>query len=221
MLRVGLTGGLGCGKSTVLHMFSQLGAATLSADDVVHQLYEPEGPAYKQIVRHFGRAILAPSGQIDRPKLADIVFRDPAQLAILEEIVHPLVLSRQEQWLAEQEGRGGQLKGAPQVAMIEIPLLFETSMQASFHKTITVVCDERAQSERFRKRNPKLSSQEAESEIQRRGAAQLSNRQKAERADYVIDNSGPQAATNERVKEVYHDLLKAEFSLSRQSASRK
>jgi dephospho-CoA kinase len=219
VLRVGLTGGLGCGKSTVLQMFSQLGAATLSADDVVHQLYEPAQPAYSQIVQHFGRAILAPSGQIDRHKLADIVFRDPAQLAVLEKIVHPLVLRRQEQWLDEQAGRNG--KDAPKIAMIEIPLLFEKNLQASFHKTVTVICDDQVQSERFRKRNPELSSAEAEGEIRRRSAAQLSSRQKAERADYVIDNSGPQAATNERVKEVYHDLLKENFALSRQSASRK
>jgi dephospho-CoA kinase len=219
VLRVGLTGGLGCGKSTVLHMFGELGAATLSADDVVHQLYESGQPAYFQIVQHFGRAILAPTGQIDRHKLADIVFRDSAQLAILEGIVHPLVLRRQEQWLGEQEARNN--KDAPHVAMIEIPLLFEKNLQASFHKSVTVMCDDRAQFERFRKRNPELSSDEAGKEIQRRSAAQLSPRQKAERADYVIDNSGPQAATRERVQEVYHDLLKANFALSRHGASRK
>jgi dephospho-CoA kinase len=217
VLRVGLTGGLGCGKSTVLHMFGELGAATLSADDVVHALYEPAEPAYGQIVQHFGRAILAPSGHIDRHKLADIVFRDPAQLAILEGIVHPLVLRRQEQWLGEQEHRSD----SPNVAMIEIPLLFEKNLQASFHKSVTVVCDDRAQFERFRRRNPELSSAEAGKEIQRRSAAQLSPRQKAERADYVIDNSGPLPATSERVKEVYHDLLKENFALSRQSASPK
>ena len=94
MLRVGLTGGIATGKSTVVAMFRELGCHVLEADKIAHRMIEPGGAAYDDVVREFGRGILLPDGRVDRPKLGAIVFADPQKLARLNAIVHPPVLDR-------------------------------------------------------------------------------------------------------------------------------
>jgi len=101
MLRAGLTGGIGCGKSTVAAMMRGLGCQVLDADRLARDLTEPNQPAFGEIVAAFGPEILVADGHIDRPRLAHIVFSDPSKLASLNQIVHPRVVARQEQWLGE------------------------------------------------------------------------------------------------------------------------
>ena len=99
-LRVGLTGGLACGKSTVANMFAALGAKVIQADPIAHDLMRPGQPVYEEVVRHFGREIVQPDGAINRAKLAELVFAG-GRVQELNKIVHPAVIQRQEQWMAE------------------------------------------------------------------------------------------------------------------------
>ena len=98
MLRVGLTGGIACGKSAVGKMFSEMGAHVINADTIAHELYRPGEPIYKELVDKFGPEIVRPDGEIDRPRLASAAF-DGGRVAELNKIVHPAVLKRQEQWM--------------------------------------------------------------------------------------------------------------------------
>src|SRR5262249_28541389 len=129
MLRVGLTGGIGCGKSTVAAMMRELGCVVIEADPIAHQVIEPGQPAYTEIVRDFGRQVVGEDGRIDRSKLGRIVFADAAKLYCLNEIVHPRVY-------AEVEAQFGRLEiEAPEsVVVMEAALLIETGYNQRLDK---------------------------------------------------------------------------------------
>ena len=135
MLRVGLTGGIGCGKSTVAAMMRELGCHVLDADRLARDLMEPSQLAFEEIVSAFGPEILAADGQIDRPRLAHIVFCDPSKLASLNQIVHPRVVARQEQWLGETAQVDPHA-----VAVIEAALLVEAGAHAKLDRLVVVWC---------------------------------------------------------------------------------
>jgi dephospho-CoA kinase len=173
---VGLTGGIGAGKSTALAEFERLGAATLSTDAVVHSLYaEPELVA--AVVERFGSEV-APNGVVDRPRLAERAFATPEDRGWLEGLLWPKVGERITQWRSELEG----LDPRPRAAIVEVPLLFEAGMEAAFDATIAVVVDENLRHDRASARGHRALDQ--------RAARQLTGDQKAQRATFVVANDG-------------------------------
>jgi dephospho-CoA kinase len=208
MLRVALTGGIACGKSTVLKMFQQQDLDrifALSADSLVHRLYAPGMPVYSQVVTAFGETILAADKKIDRGKLADVAFSSPEKRKQLEAIVHPAVIQGEMEWMTQVEREHPRA----QIGIIEIPLLFETGSEKRFQKTIAVTCSPEQRVERFRQRHKNLSEQEALVEVERRSQAQLPCEEKARRADYVIDNSKGLAELDAQVRRTCSEILKS------------
>lgn len=200
MLRVGLTGGVACGKSTVGAMLAEHGAHSLKADALAHQLYAPGEPTYHAVVEHFGRDILNPDGTINRARLANIAF--PSRISELNAIVHPAVIEAQNRWMAEVER-----KAPDGVAVVEAALIIEAGAAKDFGKLIVVVCDFEQKVARYAQR-AKISADAAREEVVRRSAAQLSDEEKASRADYVIDNSGSLENTIRQIDAVWAELRK-------------
>jgi dephospho-CoA kinase len=201
MLKVGLTGGIACGKTTVLAMFAELGAHTLRADVVAHRLMAPGERVYERIVAAFGSEILALDGTIARPQLAAAAF--PDRIAELNAIVHPDVLAFEDDWMrttAESDPGG--------VAICEAALLIEAGGLARYHKLIVVTCTLEQKISRYAGRMA-LSPEAARIEVTRRMAAQMPEEQKAKLADFVIDNSGSHDDVARRVREVWRELTAA------------
>ena len=200
MLRIGLTGGVACGKSTVSAMLAARGAHYLQADTLAHQLYAPGEATYHAVVEHFGRDILSPDGTIDRGRLADVAF--PLRIAELNAIVHPAVVAAQNRWMADAE------RPDPDgVVVVEAALLLEAAADKDFDKLIVVTCKFDQKVERYAHRAD-ISLEAARAEVQRRCAAQMPDEEKASHADYVIDNSGPVEDTGRQVDAVWAELRK-------------
>src|SRR3954469_17566597 len=143
MIRAAITGGIASGKSTILEMFAALPhVATLSADAVVHELYKPGQAVHRAVSEAFGNEILDPGVRIDRKKLADEAFRSPVRLRQLEAIVHPAVMAYEVAWMDKLEKTDKTETSSPQtkLAIIEIPLLFESKSEGKFGTTIAVTC---------------------------------------------------------------------------------
>jgi dephospho-CoA kinase len=172
-LTIGLTGGIAAGKSEALAAFARLGASTLSSDAVVHELLDSE-PLLSRIVEHWGPEV-APEGRVDRGRIGEIVFADPEQLTWLEQQVHPLVGERIGGWLAD-------LPAETEVAVIEVPLLFESGMERAFDTTVAVVTEDEARRERAAARGHTL--------VDEREARQLAQHEKAARAEHTVANDG-------------------------------
>jgi dephospho-CoA kinase len=195
MLLVGLTGGIGVGKSTVAAMFVARGAAVVDGDEISRRLQEPGRPCYRAIVDAFGREILDPAGRIDRRRLGAVVFADTASLRRLEAIMHPAI------WAAcEAEIQAASAAGKV-VCVVEMALILETGQRGRFQKLIVVTAPERVQVERVARARGLTAA-----EAQQRLAAQWSGEDKANLADYVIDNGGDLAATEAQVARVYAEL---------------
>ena len=200
MLRIGLTGGVACGKSTVGAMLAERGAHYLQADTLAHQLYAPGTETYNAVLRTFGRDIVNPDGSINRSKLANAAF--PARIGELNAIVHPAVVAAQNKWMAEVE------RTAPNgVAIVEAALLVEAGATKDFDKLIVVTCNLEQKVERYARR-AKTSLDEARAEVLRRSAAQMPDEEKAKRGDYVIDNSGSIDDTARQVDAMWAELRK-------------
>jgi dephospho-CoA kinase len=172
-LTIGLTGGIAAGKSEALAAFARLGASTLSSDALVHELLDSE-PLLSRIVEHWG-AEVAPEGRVDRGRIGEIVFADPEQLTWLEQQVHPLVGERIGGWLAD-------LPAETEIAVIEVPLLFESGMEKVFDTTVAIVTEDEARRERAAARGHAL--------VDEREARQLAQHEKAARAEHTIANDG-------------------------------
>ncbi|NLH49111.1 MAG: dephospho-CoA kinase [Myxococcales bacterium] len=194
---VGLTGGLASGKSVVTAIFRELGAATLDADQVAHDLLHPGRSGHREVVRRFGPEILTAEGAIDRGVLGRLVFQDPQARRDLEAIVHPLVYQEIAAWIAAEQNKNTPL------AIIEIPLLFESVSPVGFHHTICVTATRRAQIDRAKER-----SGYDETTIAGILAAQMPPAEQARRADFTIDNSGDLAATRRQVAALYEKLVR-------------
>ena len=201
MLRVGLTGGIASGKTTVAAMFRARGARVLEADRIAHRLMAPGQPAYNEIVTAFGREILSADGTIDRKRLGAIVFADAARREQLNRIVHPRVIGEQEN---ELERIAREQPGA--VAMVEAALLIEAGYHKQLDKLVVTWCRPEQQLERLQAKG--LSREDAE----RRIAAQLPAEEKRRLADYVIDCSGALAETERQVERVWQALQQAATS---------
>jgi dephospho-CoA kinase len=198
-LRVGLTGGVACGKSTVGEMFARHGAHVIQADKVAHLLMQNNSPVYAAIVQAFGEDILNEDGTISRPKLADAAFGS-GRVPELNAIVHPAVIAAEDEWmrLVLQENPKG-------VAIVEAALILEAHAEDRFDKLITVTCTLDQKVERFAVRHS-LPIPAARTEVDRRMKAQLSDEEKVRAADYVIDNSGPLSQTGQQVALVWGEI---------------
>lgn len=212
MLRVGLTGGIACGKTVVGEMFAARGAHVIQADRIAHELMQPGGPVYNQVVLHFGRQILQPDGRIDRQKLAQAAFSAPPagagtttapRIEELNRIVHPAVIVSQEEWMADIQRRDPHA-----IAMVEAALILEAGVSHRFDKLVVVSCSHDVRLQRFAQRLH-LDVEAARQEMERRMAAQMPDEEKARRADYVIDNSGSLADTERQVDKIMQELRKA------------
>ena len=195
MLRVGLTGGIGCGKSVVAAMLREQGFLVLDADTLAHQLVEPGQPAYDDVLQEFGKGVCDASGKIDRAKLAAIVFAEPAKLARLNQIVHPRVAEAQERQFIEWQRthpRG--------VAVVEAALLVEAGAHNRLDRLVVVWCRPEQQIERLLERG--MSAEEA----QRRIASQMPLEEKRRLAEFQIDCSGTIEDTRQQVERLAAQL---------------
>lgn len=199
MLKVGLTGGLACGKTTVAKMFSDLGAHIIYADKIAHELYRPGQPVYEELVKRFGHEIVQPDGEIDRARLAALAFGN-GRVEELNKIVHPPVIRRQEQLMYEISVREPNA-----VIMVEAALIFEAGAKGRFAKMVVVTCRPDQKIARYAQRAG-LDEASATAEAERRNKAQLPDEEKMRRADYVIDNSGPLERTRQQVERIYAEL---------------
>lgn len=196
MLKVGLTGGLACGKSFVGQALADLGCHLLQADQLGHEALLPGGEAYAAVVREFGDGILDAGGEIDRRVLAAQVFGDPARLALLNSFVHPPVMRREEEWLARVAA-----EDACGIAVVEAAILIETGSYKRFDKLIVVTCDAEQQVQRSMKRDGI-----AREEVRARLSRQMPLSEKRKFADFVVDTSGTKEETLRQTRAVYESL---------------
>jgi dephospho-CoA kinase len=208
MLRVGLTGGLGSGKSTVGGIFADLGAAVISADQLGRQLMRPGEPVYAAIVQAFGKAVVRGDGSLDRQALAVLAFQQN-QAGALNHIVHPAVIAAEEEWM-----RRVFAADPARVAIVESALIFEVEKWGTgagwlqrFDKLILVTIPDELKIARFVSRT--MASEGVLADVRARMAAQIPDREKADQCDYVIDNTGSLEATRTVVEEIYRELVTA------------
>jgi dephospho-CoA kinase len=211
MLNVGLTGGIACGKSTVSRMFIRHGAHLIDFDQLAHHVERPGQPVWEKIVQYFGEGILLPDKNIDRYKLAHIVFADSQKLKTLNSIVHPYVSN---EWKTILEKTEKKEKNA--IILSDVPLLFEEKMQHLFDLTLLVLISPAEQIQRLIARNG-WSRDEAKKRIMN----QMPIGEKARLADIVIDNQKTVAETEKKVEEVWQKLLKIERNKTRHKSREK
>lgn len=172
-LKIGLTGGIAAGKSEALAAFARLGAHTLSSDAVVHELFESER-LRDLLVERWGDEV-APEGAVERARVGEIVFADPEQLRWLEGQIHPLVAARMAAWMAS-------LPADAELAVVEVPLLFEVGRDEVFDTTVAVITTDAVRRQRAEDRGHAL--------VGERESRQLTQEEKARRADHVVANDG-------------------------------
>ena len=178
MIRLGLTGGVGMGKSTASHFLYDLGFKVADTDDIARTLVEPGKPALEDIVKAFGKEVLQDNGVLNRGKTAELVFSDDSKRLKLEDILHPLIRetweTRLNEWSAQNEKLG----------VVVIPLLYETECERYFDKVVCIACSKDIQRQRLRQRGW------SDLEIDQRIKAQLLIGEKMSRADYVVWTNG-------------------------------
>jgi dephospho-CoA kinase len=197
MLRIGLTGGIASGKSTVASMLRDQDCLVLAADTLGHELLEIGQPAYQQVVREFGNEILGAGGAVDRQKLGTIVFADAEKRARLNQILHPPILDVVSKWFGALDRPGG-----PEMAFVEAALIVEAEYNKKLNRLVVCWCRPEQQLARLKERG--LTEEQA----QRRVNAQLSMDEKRRVADDVIDCSGSFDETERQVKELVPKLGK-------------
>jgi dephospho-CoA kinase len=208
MLRVGLTGGLGSGKSTVSKMFAGLGVHVIQADELGRQLMQRGQPVYASIVDTFGSEILQADGEIDRRALSAVVF-EGGRIEELNRIVHPAVIAAQEEWASKVVA-----SDADAIVMVESALIFEAERSGTvpewrkrFDRVILVAVPDEIKIARYVERLSSGKWNEAiAADAKSRLSAQIPDSEKASKCDYVIDNSGSLDATRLRVRAIYEEL---------------
>ncbi len=196
MLRVGLTGGLACGKSFVGETLASYGCLVIQADELGHGVLAPDGEAFEPVVQEFGRDILGENGSIDRRALAGRVFSSPERLERLNALVHPFVVRREDALIAafaEREPDG--------IAVVEAAILIETGSYQRFDQLILVTCTEEQQVERAMRREGAV-----EQDVRARLSRQMPLAGKRKFANFVIDSSGSKEDTLRQTRAVYDSL---------------
>jgi len=210
MVVIGVTGGVGTGKSTVAKMFRELGAVVLDADAIAHQLMEPKRLCWRRVVKGFGEEVLNEDQSINRRRLAEIVFRDAQRRRDLEAVIHPQVLRQIKQRLH----RLGRLRRIRAV-VLDVPLLVEVDAQGMADALVVVTAPREVQLARLAHRYG-----DAE-EVDARIAAQMEVSAKAALADFVVDNAGTLDATRTQVKRIWEQLVPSHKHRSKSSRRRK
>ena len=195
VLRIAVTGGIACGKSTVARMLEKAGCAVLDTDDVTHGLEGPGGAAVPLIAEAFGEGVIAPDGSVNRRKLGEVVFSNPACLARLNSILHPLVAKEVDRWLEDQTECIAKV--------VLVPLLYEAGFDQSvkWNAVLAVVCSEKEQIRRIIGRG--FNEEEAFARIR----AQIPCAEKAARADYAIWNDADIGALEDEVDKFLKKVL--------------
>jgi len=198
MLNIGLTGGIGSGKTTVTKILAELGATVMDADKIAHSTYAPGGPAYDGVVAAFGKEVLAPDGSVDRSKLGPIVFKEPAKLTALTNAVWPATKQRIREMIADARA-----KGERKPIVVEAAILIEANWQSVFDEIwlITAAKDfviARVERERG------LKPEQTEARIK----AQLSDEERRKHATIVIENNGTLAQLQQQLATIWADALK-------------
>ncbi|MGW0190178.1 dephospho-CoA kinase [Streptomyces sp. NPDC003362] len=195
MLTVGLTGGIGAGKSEVSRLLVECGAVLIDADRIAREVVAPGTPGLAEVVEAFGEEVLGPDGGLDRPKLGSIVFSDPERLAVLNSIVHPLVGARSRELEAA---------AAPDAVVVhDVPLLTENGLAPLYDVVIVVDAAPETQLDRL----VRLRGM-TEEDARARMAAQATREKRREIADIVIDNDVPLEELERRVKDVWAELAR-------------
>ena len=189
---IGLSGGIGSGKSTVAKMFGELGAVIIDADAIAKEVLEPGQVGYESVLHRFGDSVLDGLGNIDRKKLAEVVFQDQSQLAVLESIVHPAVIARVAQIRESLPDSA--------VVVYDTPLLVEKQLQNQFDKVVIVVADETVRKERLLDRGLEPL------DIDARIANQATDSQRAQVADFVISNNESIDQLRDKVSQVWQQI---------------
>jgi len=196
ILRVGLTGGIASGKSTVRALFAALGCHVIDADALVAYLYEPGRAGHTALIETYGREILREDETIDRAKLADIAFSSPEEAKKLNALIHPLVVQHTNELLDEYERTHGD-----GIAVVEATLMIESGGRERYDKLVIVDVKPEIQVERGVARGL------AEAEVRRRIANQLASEERLKHADYVIDNSGDVAHLESETRRIHAQLI--------------
>lgn len=196
-MKVGLTGGIGAGKSTVADMFSKLGAVVIRSDELARQVIEPNTTGFQKVLSRFGNQILQENGSIDRTKLAQIVFNDQSALKDLEEIIHPLVRNKTNEIIDAQTQET--------IVVNEVPLLLEKNMENLFDFLVVVISSEKNRINRLLKRGI------SEVDAKKRMKLQVSDEQRKTSADFLIANDGNIEQLEVDVSKVWQALLERKF----------
>ena len=196
-MKVGLTGGIGAGKSTVADLFSQKGAVVIRSDELARQVIEPQTPGFQQVIDRFGKDFVNAEGYIDRAKLAQIVFKDDAALKDLENIIHPLVRSKTNQIIDQHTSET--------IIVNEIPLLLEKKMESLFDFLVIVISSEKNRLERLAQRG--LTSEQATARM----AKQVSDDERKAAADFLIVNDGNLDQLEADVEKIWQTLQERSF----------
>jgi dephospho-CoA kinase len=201
MLRVGLTGGIGAGKSAVSGLLAAQGAVLIDADAIAREVVAPGTPGLAAVTEAFGSGVLQPDGSLNREGLGEIVFADPARLDTLNRIVHPLVGHR----MAELERDAG----SDAIVVHDVPLLAENDLAAGFDLVVVVDTPEYVQLDRLARQRGMSADQ-----AQARMAAQASREKRLALADFVVDNSGSLAELDRQVGDLWAELRRRALLLA-------
>jgi dephospho-CoA kinase len=196
-MKVGLTGGIGAGKSTVADLFSKRGAVVIRSDELARQVVEPETQGFRQVISRFGNEIVNDKGSIDRAKLAQVVFNDDVALKDLENIVHPLVRERTNKLMSEQTSET--------IIVNEIPLLLEKKMESLFEFLVIVISNEKNRLERLSQKGV------SEDQAKARMAKQVNDQERKAAADFLIVNDGNLDQLEADVEKIWQTLQERNF----------
>jgi len=200
---IGLTGGIGTGKSTVSGMLRELGATVIDADEGARAVVEPGSEGLRAVVAEFGEGVLTPTGELDRAALAEIVFHDPQRRARLNAITHPLVGA----WMAERTVEA--VEHGVDIVVHDVPLLYENQRQRLFERVVLVYAPNEVAVRRLVERG--LGDEQAWARIR----AQMPIDQKRRLADHLIDNSDGLDATRRRVEELWAQVSSGQVGLGK------
>lgn len=199
MLVIGLTGGIGSGKTTASHMFAELGAAIIDADVIAHQLVEPGSDTLDEIIAHFGKSVLCSDGSLDRGKLAQHVFEHPDDKNKLEAVLHPQI----ESHISQQISQLRESANEPAYAIVVIPLLIETHFSELVDRVLVIDALSTQQINRVQQRD-----QRSETEIRNIMQNQVDRETRLQHADDIIDNNGTMDQLNHEVQQLHAKYAK-------------